>query len=922
VDVQTPVRDIDQFDAVFFRMTPTEARLTDPQHRLFLECAYRALENGGYAGCAAGRAIGVFGSTSISTYLLNNILKSRAQEGWDSYQLLLDNDKDFLSSRVSYKFDLRGPAFSIQSACSSSLVAVHLACQSIIAGECEMALAGGVSLSIPQDGGHVSKPGGILSNQPSCRAFDAFAAGTVKGNGCGVILLKALDDAEADADQIIAVIRSTAINNDGSEKANFMAPTMHGQASVIREALDVAGIDIEELDYVETHGTGTKLGDMVEVEALTAALSGRNEHVVWLGTLKPNIGHLDVAAGIAGVIKTSLVLNHQAIPGAASFDTPNPDLGLDAKRFCIANSPTPQMRPLRYAGVSSFGIGGTNAFIVMAPPPRRQLSASYRPELILLSAQSEAALNNLVNRLAVAIEKANWCLASIAYTLACRRSFWSHRCAIVASDISDLLSQLRKTARLSTQSNQELHNSLAALGTRWCGGENIDFAPMFAGRSIACVPLPGYGFDRTSYWIDPESAELARDESISNTRSQFTSSADALAVIMRLMANYLGTDEIRSDVDFADQGVDSIMLVDLLFDLEKRFDVVIPVATAANLRTPAALAKDLNNRLMEIKASQTAVSAETESVETHPSNKIDGTRAKLICIVRSKSNRSVVLVHPAGGTISTFVELCDPVKAGCSIYGIPFPKSFTIEPGALPLAELARRYVDAVEEATGIDSLVLGGYSFGGNVAYEMSHILAERYGRSPNLVLFDSHPPDAYPSTTVSDEKLVETFGLVIHSALSSSKDLACATEDIARLYRGIALEAAVERLLRDASLPVGLRADDLIRFYRIWVSNHFMLRGATLRDQIPANLLLFKAQEPECPLILQNLGLVAPAHQSWERYITGDLRIEYLPGDHYTAFTNPENISIVSRKFHEQMSDEWLWRPLAAGSHMEHAS
>ncbi|KAB0564351.1 beta-ketoacyl synthase N-terminal-like domain-containing protein [Brucella pituitosa] len=914
VDVQTPIPDIDLFDAPFFRMSAYEATLTDPQHRMFLECAYQALENGGYAGNTAGCAVGVFGSTSFSTYLFNNILKSCQRETADNYQILIHNDKDFLASRVSYSLDLRGPAITIQTACSSSLVATHLACQSILVGECEMALAGGVSLSLPQDAGHIHKPGGILSDQPSCRAFDADAAGTVKGNGCGVILLKAYTAAVADGDQIIAVIRATAINNDGGEKANFMSPTVRGQASVIREAIEVAEIAVDELDYIETHGTGTKLGDMVEAEALAMALSGRKGHTVRLGTLKPNIGHLDAAAGIAGVIKAAMVLDRQAIPAAASFDTANPDLNLEGKGFLIVSGSMLQEHSIRHAGVSSFGVGGTNAHIVMASPPRRQYPPCNRCELFLLSAQSETALFDLANRTASIIENNEWRLIDIAYTLACRRTFWPVRVAFVAQTLDDLLTQLRSVEQLLLRVPSDTTDTLTAFGTRWCRGTDADFMSLFAECPTVCLPLPGYGFDRKSYWIEPDDTDTPnKDKPVSQ---KLVPQGGTLASLLELATIRLGAEKIQPHVDFTEQGGDSIMLIDLLFDIQERFGIEIPVSIAMQLGTPAAIARELDHRLSQVSDSPPELLTKAVPADTGASE----VRAKLVCIVPSQKRRSIVLVHPAGGTISTYVDLCETIsEEEYSVYGIPFPRAFLVSPGNLTITDLAHRYVDAIHENLKVENLILGGYSFGGNVAYEMAHIFADRYGYSPNIMLFDSHPPHAYGTSLVSDAKLVETFALIIHSVMIRTGGFTVATEDIAKSYRGLSLDAAIDRLLAEGIVPIGLQADDLARFYQIWVVNHSMLCGPGRRDPAPVNTVLFNVGVSECPLILQNLGIAPVEHSAWQNYITGYLRIENLPGDHYTAFTIPENIASARDKFRALLSDDWLWQPLTKQPHTE---
>ena len=372
---------IDEFDADFFGFSPLAAQVLDPQHRLFLQCAWHALED---AGCDPARydgSIGVYGTSSPSGYLLHNLLSHRdpnavLAEGlnFDQFSLFLQNDKDFLTTRVSDAFDLRGPSIAVQTACSSSLVAVHLACLSLLNGECDMALAGGSSLCIPHRVGYWNSPGSMVSAVGHCRPFDVRADGTVFGSGVAMVALKPLQAAIDAGDRIHAVIRGSAINNDGSMKMGYAAPNPSAQADVIAEAHAVSGVDASTVSYVETHGTGTPLGDPIEIRGLRTAFevseTPRAAPCV-LGSVKANIGHLEVAAGIAGLIKTILCLKNKAIPGTLHYTSPNPELRLDQTPFVVQSKYAPwEWDGVRRAGVSSFGVGGTNVHIVVeeAPP--------------------------------------------------------------------------------------------------------------------------------------------------------------------------------------------------------------------------------------------------------------------------------------------------------------------------------------------------------------------------------------------------------------------------------------------------------------------------------------------------------------------------------------------------------------------------
>ena len=441
---------VETFDASFFNMTPREAEFTDPQHRVFLECAWEALENAGYDSNRYAGAIGVYAGCSLNTYLLNNLCADRrvieemlAGHQMSTHPALLGNDKDFFASRVAYKLNLRGPCLAIQTACSTSLVAVVQACQSLLACQCDMALAGGVSISFPQKRGYLYQEGAMVSSDGRCRPFDAAAEGTVFGAGVGVVVLKRLADALEARDQIIAVIKGAALNNDGSGKASYMAPSANGQAEVISLAHALAGVTADAISYVEAHGTGTPLGDPIEVAGLTQAFraSTDRQQFCGLGTVKANIGHLEAAAGVTGLIKTALALQHRQIPPTLHFQKPNPDCELESSPFYVVsklqewkNGSGP-----RRAGVSSFGIGGTNAHVVLEEAPVAETAEDSRPvQLLLLSARTKTALQAAAKNLASHLTKhpqAN--LADVAYTLQTGRRAFEHRAILACRDAAD-----------------------------------------------------------------------------------------------------------------------------------------------------------------------------------------------------------------------------------------------------------------------------------------------------------------------------------------------------------------------------------------------------------------------------------------------------------------------------------------------------
>jgi phthiocerol/phenolphthiocerol synthesis type-I polyketide synthase E len=443
--------DIDLLDAEFFNISPREAQLMDPQQRVFLECCWNAVENAGYDLDGYAGAVALYAGVSVNTYALS--LLPTLHDPANLFQALIASDKDFLATRVSYKLNLTGESVTVQTACSTSLVAVHMACQSLLTGQCDMALAGGVTIVVPQKAGYVYQEGVINSPDGHCRAFDARAKGTVRGNGAGVVVLKMLSDALRDGDHVHAVIKGSAVNNDGRRKVGFTAPSVAGQADVIAKAQAMAGVEPETIGYVEAHGTGTPLGDPIEIEALTRVFregTGGKQFCA-IGSVKTNIGHLDSAAGIAGLIKTVQALKHGEIPPSLHFQTPNPEIDFENSPFYVSTSLHELKRgeTPRRAGVSSFGIGGTNAHVVLEEAPALRSQESPRPlQILTLSARTPAALQQMSDDLADHLQNnPGLNFADAAYTRNVGRKVFPYRRAVVAGDANECAGQLRQSPR-------------------------------------------------------------------------------------------------------------------------------------------------------------------------------------------------------------------------------------------------------------------------------------------------------------------------------------------------------------------------------------------------------------------------------------------------------------------------------------------
>ena len=634
--------DCEQFDAAFFQIDPREAELMDPQHRLFLECAWEAIESAAHDPSTHRGRIGVFAGAGKNTYLLLNLL---SQADWmhsdELFKLLLGNEKDYLSTRVSYKLNLKGPSITIQTACSSSLVAVHMACQSLMLGECDMALAGGVSVDTAP-AGYLYRAGGILSPDGHCRAFDAEARGVTYGNGVGVVVLRRVGDALADGDFIHALIRGTAVNNDGADRGGFTAPSVNGQAQAIAEALAVSGVSPETITYVEAHGTATPLGDPIELQALTKAFrryTTRTQYCA-LGSVKTNIGHVGAASGVAALIKTVLALKHKQIPASLHFRKANPQIDFPSSPFFVNARLRPWESPTtRRAGVSSFGHGGTNAHVVLEEAPvwtSPATKTSCDEHLLVLSAQTPAALAAATEQLAEFLTTTEFELGDIAYTLQAGRTRFNFRRLLVCHDKQEgaaalrALDPTRVIDGLSSATSREVEFVFAdnilpaeqsrmldlwrgwgvrpssrgdrirlligsvaaradgeateidgndlplALGKLWLAGVQIDWERYHSGHGVRRVPAPTYPFQRCRHWIDPVPT-LAREQVHGEHRLAIDSN-DRSQVEQQLTQIYrdlLGAETVSPQDDFFELGGDSMLEMQFRDQVRERFGATL-----------------------------------------------------------------------------------------------------------------------------------------------------------------------------------------------------------------------------------------------------------------------------------------------------------------------------------------------------------
>ncbi|WP_055700798.1 type I polyketide synthase [Streptomyces silaceus] len=587
--------DADRFDAELFGFHRTEAAALDPQHRLLLQTAWAALEDAGHDPLAAPTRTGVYVGGSPTEHMLAAHTDRRLAASIGAMQIRTLTDREFLAPWISYRLGLEGPSLTVQTACSTSLTAVHLAAQALLLGECDTALAGGVSVDTVRKQGYVHYEGGIFSSDGRCRPFDERAGGTVPGSGVGVVVLRRLADALADGDPIRAVLRGSALTNDGATKVGFTAPGVEQQTAAIVEAWSAAGLAPSAAQYVETHGTATELGDRIELAAATEAFRGDGQGVgaetpagtgtrIGIGSVKSNIGHLDAAAGVASLIKAVLMLEHATLAPTVNVTGPHPELGLDASPFRVVDRAAPWPSPAagpRRAGVSSLGIGGTNVHVVLEEAPPRpgttDAAAPRRTEILPLSARTESALAALAGRLATALRAPGApSLADTAHTLRTGRTPMDVRAYVLASDTEEAAERL--TALAEGRSPYAAQGSpdeagLRGLGELWLKGGTVLWPAGPAGARR--VSLPTYPFAGESFGA----LTLARrTEDAQDAPAPAAPGDDLTRAVSELLAEALGLEgPAGPETTYFAAGGDSLTAVHLVGRLRDDFGIDVPI---------------------------------------------------------------------------------------------------------------------------------------------------------------------------------------------------------------------------------------------------------------------------------------------------------------------------------------------------------
>lgn len=881
---------IDLFDAEFFGIAPREAEAMDPQHRLFLECAWHALEDGGIDPERAEGLIGVYGGCGFNSYLAGHLGNKLGQtEGVDKINLLLGNGGDFLSSRIGYKLNLKGPTVNVQTACSTSMTALHMAVSGLLQGDCDIALAGGVSLGDLQHG-YLYREGMILSADGRCRPFDQRADGTVPSQGVGIVVLRRFEEALETGHHIYSTILGTAVNNDGGGKAGFTAPSPAGQAAVIGAAQVRAGIGPETISYVEAHGTGTRVGDPVEVAALAQAFgAGGGAASCALGSVKANIGHPDAAAGIAGIIKTALALQHRILPPQINFAGPNNEITFAGTPFFVNTTLQSWVTGgvPRRAGVSSFGLGGCNGHAVLEEPPEKPDTRSDRAgwQLLPFSAARPDAVAKVAENLVAYLHKhpeAN--LQAVAYTLQLGRKMFPCREFIVADSVPSAIRQLagfvtEGVGEPGAPSASSRVSLLTDLGRMWQQGEKIDWLKLHDGRRDL-LSLPGYPFRRQRHWIDrrievgllgersagePEAKAAAKESCFANPEADET-----LSIIAAIWEEYLGLGEFReytSDDDFFDSGGDSLLAVLMVERLGARFGLALTGDILIGRSTLGQLAEYVRQRLGD-RSTQGESPGPNHAVRLKPG---------------SASCPPLFLCHPGAGHLYFYLDLVKHLDIPAAVYGIEAMGLRATEQPLSTIEAIARHHLRQIRVIQGHGPYRLGGSSFGGMVAYEVAQQLLAMDEEVEFLYMVDTPGPGHMVGPVDSDARILASlFADVLNASAQLTERLLTLEGEPEKQIACIVQEAHCLGLDRKIPPHFGRHIVQMVRTHVIAMRNY-------RPKPYPGFLLFFRPSETTA-------DYSAHAEMAWLPLAAKGANVYTVPGNHITVNMEPNVQNITA--------------------------
>ncbi|MGT2929503.1 beta-ketoacyl synthase N-terminal-like domain-containing protein [Streptococcus dentasini] len=850
IPVTSTIDNVYGLDIDLFKMTAAEARLTDPQQRIFLKCCYEALEDASHVN--SKDRIGVFASSAQSSYLISNIFRNKGLDIRFDYSTYIGNETDFNATRVSYKLNLTGPSMSVQSGCSSALVALNEACRNIDLNTCDLALVGGVSITFPLASGYSYKEGTTFSRSGQLRAFDKDADGMIKGDGCGVVVIKPYDRALSDNDNIYAVISGIGINNDGNNKVGYTAPSVRGEYAAIKDALISSGINPEHIDYIETHGTGTKIGDPIEVRALSKAYNFQTPHRI--GSVKSNIGHLDTASGIIGLIKGALILKNNIIPKSIGFTSENPQANLESSRLFVdtqENIKLPQNRK-NYVGVSSFGIGGTNVHVILESCLSTENSKKEELEnyVLQISAKSKVSLDSYRNKLAVFLENhSELKLIDITRTLNEGRKSFENKYNFEAANIPELVRKL--------YNNETTDRNLSIVQ-----GGNF-------------VSLPTYSFNEQNYSLTPNESLLKKTISITKPKNEDVVESDVISEICNIWGDELG-EEVLETSDFFELNGDSLIAVGLIDRINKKFKIKLGTDVLLNYATPKKLTDYILN-------------------DFQLSGKSSIDLSNIYCLNKGKEgSKNLFLVHPAGGSVFCFRELFSRIELDyLNIYAIAFPKDINSE---LTLTELSKIYIQQIRKIQPEGRYFLGGYSFGGNVAVEMARLLEKEDLSVEKIYMIDSLVPDAYPREQPLKESYLHIFPLVLDFMSTNNKYGLNYIKDYSNI------EVIVNSMKDNGDLSESLDINYIKRVFDIWKSNYIALLNQS-KERVNSDIIVFSAKENMPNIVYTDMNIKRCDAEEWQNYTSGNVCVIQVSGNHYTSMSDDSNLNSLAATFENHL-------------------
>lgn len=825
VPVASVLDDATLFDHELFRMSAAEARWTDPQQRLLLSLAHDALESTGSVE-TVGRC-GVYVTTSASTYLWGSEPEPRYNPARLDYSALLGNDRDFAASRIAYKLGLTGPAMTIQSACSSSLVALHQACLELAFGGIDAAVVGAASVAFPQEHGYIYEQGGILSPTGRSRPFDASSDGTVRGSGAGVVVVRRLDDAVRDGDSIVGVIAGTAVNNDGAQRMSYSAPSARGQQEVLEAAVSRAGIDADEIGYVEAHGTGTSIGDPIEFRALSHVYRdrGRRTAPCYLGSAKANYGHLDVAAGMIGLLKSLLTLSESTIFPQPAYSAPNPGIDLGNSVFEIADTAV-SVPGLRHAALSSFGMGGTNAHVVLSRSPQRMETPIFpaRPT-VTLSARTAEGLLQYRDRLARYLgDRPQIQIRDIAGTLA-GRTRHEYTFATTAADSAELAERLSsdRSGDADAPANHSSDDTVA--------GIRVWLPPMPQARARFDLPRREFGAltDTTS----------ARSGEFDSVRATF----------LKLVGDELGT-SVNEATDFFDAGGESIGLVTVIGNLADHVSFRIDFAELEGIGRVGEMIAVLERQESALRSAQREL------------------------LQFGSGSPDIYMYPPAGGTNFCYAAL----QRDMPEYTIA---AFRTDRRTDSVEGAAARCLRILDERGAItENLVLGGYSFGGNVVFEVARILEQSGRPTPRrIVMIDSYAPGAFGARTSETDRVIAELGSDVQDRL---------------------VRAAMNVPTFDPAVDVDSSGTQILESFRaVWAANNRALTRYRPPTTVRTPVTILRADTPLDAMWTDTLGIDVELADDWSKWTEVPVTVVDVPGDHYSVLTDAANRAKIATAF-----------------------